>query len=150
MIETKRRPSYPHPKNPAVTAWARANVKLDTKPEMLIRSLLHRQGYRFRKNLLLETADLRVRPDIVFSRPRLAVFVDGCFWHCCPEHGRVPRSNAEYWRQKLNQNSRRDQLVNERLNEAGWTVLRIWEHVPPLEAVELIQDALGTDQQPSK
>lgn len=68
------------------------------------------------------------RPDFVFRRFRLVVFVDGCFWHGCPTHGSVPASNAEFWRRKLHRNKVRDRLVNHTLKSAGWNVLRIWQH----------------------
>ena len=142
MTPMKSQPEYPHPGSSAITSWARANVKVNTKPEIAIRSLLHRQGYRFRKNLRLDVPGLRVRIDIVFPRHRLAVFIDGCFWHNCPLHGGSPQSNVEYWQQKLERNACRDELVNERLREAGWHVLRIWEHVTPAEAAAQVRTVL--------
>jgi len=105
----------------------------DTKPERELRSALHRSGYRFRKNLRLETGQLKVRPDIVFTRQRVAVFVDGCFWHVCPEHGRTPTTNTTYWSPKLQRNVDRDRAVNAALAASGWQVVRIWVH-EPLEA----------------
>lgn len=134
---------YPHARSSAITSWARANVRAHTKPEVAVRSLLHRQGLRFRKQLMLEVPGLRVRADIVFPRKRLVVFIDGCFWHDCPLHGGRPRSNVKYWQQKLDRNVRRDALVNRKLREDGWLVLRIWEHVAPLEAADEIRAALG-------
>jgi DNA mismatch endonuclease (patch repair protein) len=86
-----------------------------------------------------------IRVDIVFPRPRLAVFVDGCFWHCCPEHGGRPKANAEYWTPKLARNVERDRQTDARLRSAGWTVLRIWEHVPPDRAANLVAEALHSD-----
>lgn len=73
-----------------------------------------------------------MRPDIVFTRKRVAIFVDGCFWHSCPEHGRQPTANTGYWSPKLARNRERDRQNTEALESAGWTVLRVWEH----EAVE--------------
>lgn len=119
-----------------------ANRRRDTKPERLLRSALHRQGYRFRVDLRVTTADRTVRPDLVFARARVAVFVDGCFWHRCPDHGVRPKHNAAYWHAKLDGNVERDQLVNRALEAEGWTVVRIWEHTPTATAAELVVDAL--------
>ena len=78
-----------------------ANRRRDTKPELALRSELHRLGYRFRKDYRLQLEGLRVRPDVAFTLARVAVFVDGCFWHGCPEHGHEPRVKAWYWGPKL-------------------------------------------------
>lgn len=102
----------------------RANPRRDTKPEIALRSLLHRRGLRFRKDLPIRLPERTVRPDIVFTRQHLAVFVDGCFWHCCPIHGTRPKANTGYWRPKLERNVERDRIVNEQLRSAGWAVLR--------------------------
>jgi DNA mismatch endonuclease (patch repair protein) len=82
--------------------------------------------------------DRRRRADIVFPRARVIVFVDGCFWHSCPEHATFPRANAEWWRIKLERNRERDAETNRRLQEAGWIVIRVWEHEPPEDAAERI------------
>lgn len=84
----------------------------------------------------------RTRPDIVFTRQRLAVFIDGCFWHCCPEHGRTPGTNTEYWSPKLAKNMERDKLQTAALVEDGWEVQRIWEHVATLDAAREIAVAV--------
>jgi DNA mismatch endonuclease (patch repair protein) len=109
----------------------RRNPRRDTGPEMAVRSELHRRGLRFRKDLPLRVPGRVVRPDVVFTRARLAVFVDGCFWHRCPEHGNVPRANGAYWQPKLERNVARDRAVGAALGEAGWRVLRAWEHEAP-------------------
>jgi DNA mismatch endonuclease, patch repair protein len=137
-MRTVRGLPYPYPESGASSNAVRANRKSDSKPEKRLRSLLHRNGYRFRKDLTIQVPHLRVRPDIVFTRQCVAVFVDGCFWHRCPEHGNSPRANSDYWGPKLDQNVERDRLVDERLKEAGWRVVRIWEHVNPDEASKLI------------
>ena len=134
---------YPHPRNAAATAVMRGNRSSDTKPEVILRSILHRRGARFRKGFRIVTPSLTVRPDIVFPRRHLVVFVDGCFWHGCPEHGSQPASNAEYWRQKFERNRNRDARVSEALISSGWEVMRIWEHVPPEEAAAQILQTLG-------
>lgn len=106
----------------------RANRRSGTRPEVAVRSALHRAGLRFRKDLPVPVQGGRVRPDVVFTRARLAVFIDGCFWHSCPVHGTRPRANADFWAAKLKRNNERDRRDTGRLEEAGWTVLRVWEH----------------------
>lgn len=106
----------------------RANHRTDTKPEIAVRSAVHALGLRFRKDHPIRLAGRVVRPDIVFTRHKLAVFIDGCFWHCCPEHGNVPAANGDYWRPKLERNVARDRAIDETLATSGWTVLRAWEH----------------------
>ena len=107
----------------------RANRRADTKPELALRSALHRQGYRFRKDYRLDLhGGTRVRPDIAFTARRVAVFVDGCFWHACPQHGSKPRANDWYWTPKLARNVERDRVADQTLAAAGWQVVRIWEH----------------------
>lgn len=80
-----------------------------------------------------------VRPDVVFTKSRVAVFVDGCFWHRCPEHGNEPRTNTGYWGPKLDRNVARDAAVNEALDYAGWTVIRGWEHEPPTAIADRVE-----------
>ena len=133
---------YPLPSSAAVTAVMRANRKVDTSPELRLRSALHRRGLRFRKHFRIDVGAVRVTPDVVFPRRRLAVFVDGCFWHGCPEHGTRPATNVGYWSAKLARNRERDARVNDALGLAGWEVLRLWEHVPPEEAVETVTSAV--------
>ena len=117
-------------------------ARRDTKPEVALRSALHALGYRFRVDYKLEP-DLRCRGDIVFARRRLVVFVDGCFWHGCPEHATAPKNNAEWWRAKLDANVARDRRTDRALSDRGWSVLRIWEHVPASEAVREVAAVLG-------
>lgn len=105
-----------------------ANRRTGTKPEVALRSALHAAGYRFRKDFRIDAEGVRVRPDIVFTRRKVAIFVDGCFWHVCPEHGRQPTTNEWYWTPKLQRNLKRDSDVNTALRSAGWTVVRVWEH----------------------
>lgn len=123
------RPSYPAPLNAGRSRNMRANRRANTKPEVALRSALHGLGYRFRKDFRIDLPDgRRVRPDIVFTRRKIAVFVDGCFWHACPQHGRQPRRNEWYWSPKLRRNVERDRLANVALTDAGWRVVRVWEH----------------------
>jgi len=122
----------------------RANRRTDTKPELALRQALHRQGYRFRKDYRLDLADgKRVRPDIAFTARRVAVFVDGCFWHACPEHGSRPAANVWYWEPKLRRNVERDRAADAALAAAGWNVVRVWEHEPLEAAVTAVLAALA-------
>ena len=108
-----------------------ANRRKDTKPELAVRSLLLAAGLRYRCDLRLRVGRRGVRPDIVFTRRRVAVFIDGCFWHCCPEHGAIPKKNWDYWDPKLARNRQRDAENTAALQSAGWLVIRAWEHTPP-------------------
>lgn len=105
----------------------------DTSPEVALRSILHRQGLRFRVDRK-PLSWMRTRADLVFGPTKIAVFVDGCFWHRCPEHGSIPRNNREWWIEKLEANVQRDRRVDGQLREAGWIVLRFWEHEDPIAA----------------
>jgi DNA mismatch endonuclease, patch repair protein len=120
----------------------KGNRRRDTRPEIQVRSLLHRRGRRFRTDFLIREDGVRVRPDIVFPRKRLAVFIDGCFWHQCPQHSHVPRTNTAYWPEKLARTVERDSRVTRLLETAGWRVIRIWEHVAADKAVQLVEQAL--------
>jgi DNA mismatch endonuclease, patch repair protein len=105
-----------------------ANRSRDTKPELAVRRRLHSRGLRYRVSVA-PIPELRRRADIVFTRARVAIFIDGCFWHGCHDHGRQTFShNADYWPTKIATNVARDRDTNARLREAGWTVLRFWEH----------------------
>ena len=121
----------------------RANRRSDTKPELALRRALHKQGYRYRKDYRLDLSGARVRPDIAFTARRVAVFVDGCFWHCCPDHGSQPASNTWYWEPKLRRNVERDRAADTALGEAGWTVIRLWEHVSLESALAEVVETLG-------
>lgn len=103
------------------------NRSRDTTPELALRSLLHAMGLRYRVNRR-PVSDVRRTADIVFGPSRVAVFVDGCFWHRCPEHGNVPKANADYWAPKLARNVERDRETDRLLRKAGWRVVRVWEH----------------------
>jgi DNA mismatch endonuclease (patch repair protein) len=133
---------YPEPLDDAASKVGRANHRVDTKPEILIRSALHRRGLRYRKDLLVRVGDVRVRPDLVFTRWKVAAFVDGCFWHRCPLHGNDPKRNVDYWQPKLQANVERDQRVSKALSESGWTVVRVWEHEDVDSAADRIAGAV--------
>jgi DNA mismatch endonuclease, patch repair protein len=134
---------YPHPSSPGRSANMRANRRTDTKPELALRRALHGQGFRYRKDYRLDLDGARVRPDIAFTARRVAVFVDGCFWHACPEHGTKPASNTWYWGPKLARNVERDRAADAALTAAGWRVVRVWEHEPLDEAVAAVIAAVG-------
>src|SRR5262245_10657196 len=109
----------------------------NNRADRVLRSALHRLGLRFRIQKRLIPGSTR-SVDIVFPHARLAVFVDGCFWHGCPRHGTQPKANAEWWRSKIRQNQQRDRDTNRRLRKLGWQVLRIWEHESPDEAANRV------------
>lgn len=111
---------------PGVRAAMQGNRRRDTAPEMAVRRLLHARGLRYRVDAP-PLAGLRRRADLVFTRQRLAVFIDGCYWHGCPEHYKPPSTNPGYWTSKVGANVKRDRDTDERLIAAGWTVLRVWE-----------------------
>lgn len=117
----------------------------DTQPELALRRELHRRGLRYRVN----EAPLREQPrrtaDVVFRRARVAVFVDGCFWHVCPVHSSQSKSNTAWWGTKLAANQNRDREADAALEAAGWLSLRIWEHTPLEEAVAAVYQALRRD-----
>src|SRR5690606_34964063 len=98
-------------------------------------------GLRYRVDARPDPA-IRRKADIVFTRVRVAVFVDGCFWHNCPEHGSMPRQNVSYWERKLHRNAERDAETNQLLQERGWEVIRVWEHEDPAKAAERIRLAV--------
>ncbi|MFJ9583842.1 very short patch repair endonuclease [Streptomyces acidicola] len=113
--------------SPASRAVMSGNKGRDTKPEKLLRSALHRQGLRYRVGVR-PIPDLRRTADVVFTRARVAVFVDGCYWHGCPEHHRPAKRGAGFWQDKIAGNKARDADTNEALRNAGWLVIRVWEH----------------------
>jgi DNA mismatch endonuclease (patch repair protein) len=134
---------YPYAASPARSANMKGNRRTDTKPELALRSALHALGYRYRKDFRIDLPLRRVRPDIAFTKRKIAVFVDGCFWHACPEHGSQPKNNEWYWSPKLAKNVERDRAADAALTQAGWTVVRLWEHVPIPDAVAAVVAALA-------
>lgn len=119
--------SRPPASSEAVRRRLSRQPQVDTKPEMLLRRRLHAEGLRYRVDQQV-LPGLRRRADLVFTRARVAVFIDGCFWHRCPEHGTLPKANAAWWRAKLNRNVERDRDTDARLRDADWIVVRVWEH----------------------
>lgn len=108
-----------------------------TLPELELRSALHRRGLRYRVDVA-PVPGFRRRADVVLSRARIAVYVDGCFWHSCPEHATTPKSNREWWEEKLAANVARDRKTDRDLAELGWAVVRVWEHEDMEAAAERI------------
>jgi DNA mismatch endonuclease (patch repair protein) len=135
-------PKAPDASSRAVRAVMKGNRKRDTRPELAIRSELHRRGFRYRVDAR-PVPTLRCKADIVFRPKKVAVFVDGCFWHGCPDHGTKPKTNADYWHAKIGRNVERDRLNGLRLRDAGWTVIRVWEHDSPTEAAAAIVRVLS-------
>jgi DNA mismatch endonuclease, patch repair protein len=119
---------YPSPTSETASRIMRANRRGATRPEILVRSVLHGHGLRFRKSYVVVAGDVQVRPDVTFPGSRVALFIDGCFWHRCETHRSVPASNVNYWAPKLQRNVDRDRRVDAALAAAGWAVLRVWEH----------------------
>src|SRR6266851_3090654 len=125
--------------SPGIRRSMQANLPRDTRPEIALRSALHREGLRFRKHYR-PIKGLRCEVDIAFPRAGLAVYLDGCFWHSCPIHGSLPMTNRDWWKWKLDTTKVRDKRNNAALRAAGWWVLRAWEH----ESVEQIAERVRT------
>ncbi|HEX8690606.1 MAG TPA: very short patch repair endonuclease [Solirubrobacterales bacterium] len=116
-----------------------------TSAEMELRRALHARGLRYRVNAPV-LPDKRRRVDIAFLSAQVAIFVDGCFWHGCPEHATWPASNAGFWRQKIETNRRRDRDTDAELRKTGWHVVRVWEHEDPVAAAERIQTLVRVER----
>ena len=113
----------------------------DTDVELALRKELHARGLRYRLQVPLLTRPRRVA-DIVFPRKKVAVFVDGCFWHGCPDHASWPKSNAQFWCDKIEANRARDADTDQRLSASGWRVVRVWSHERADEAAERIEHVI--------
>jgi DNA mismatch endonuclease, patch repair protein len=126
--------------SPVVRKRMQAIRATDTKPELAVRRLVHAMGLRYRTHIRPEPR-LNRRADLVFTRARVAVFVDGCFWHGCPEHGRRRFGvNGWYWPAKIDRNVRRDAETTRLLTEAGWRVVRFWEHEDPVDVAAAVAE----------
>jgi DNA mismatch endonuclease (patch repair protein) len=128
--------------NAVTSARMRRTRRRDTSAELALRRELHRRGLRYFVDRPPLKVDRRRRADIVFPSARVAIYVDGCFWHGCPTHGTWPKTNAPWWREKIERNRARDRSTNEALREAGWTVLRVWEHEDPGAAANRVEKAV--------
>ena len=118
------------------------NRSRDTKPEMLVRSLLHRRGLRYRVGQR-PIVNLRRTADLVFRSAKVAVFIDGCYWHGCERHYKEPLTNRDYWRAKIEGNRARDRDTNRALAEEGWLVLRFWEHEDPEGVADTVERSIS-------
>ncbi|WP_341854181.1 very short patch repair endonuclease [Brachybacterium sp. GPGPB12] len=132
----------PQPSNENARLTMQANRRKDTTPELAVRRRLHAAGPRYRVDFPADATDRRRRADIVFTRVKVTVFIDGRFWHGCPEHFIPPKSNADYWGPKIARNMERDRTSTARLSDAGWRVLRFWEHEDPDDVAARIIDAV--------
>jgi len=117
-------------KSPGVRRIMQGNVSRDTKPELRVRQILHARGLRYRVHFKLPGMPRR-RADIAFPRQQVAIFIDGCFWHGCSEHFRLPKTNVDYWEAKTSGNRERDRNTDQVLAESGWHILRFWAHEDP-------------------
>lgn len=136
----------PPASSPAALARMRRQKQRDTKPELTLRSALHRRGLRFRVDRQL-LPDVRRRHDIVFTSARVVVEVRGCYWHACPLHATRPTNNADWWAAKLAANVKRDADTEQRLRDGGWHVVVVWEHEDPETAAALINEVVRRRQQ---
>ena len=134
------RRATPGASSPAARRRMLANRRKDTSAELALRRALRESGLRYRVDYKLPGT--RRRADIAFPKAKIAVFVDGCFWHACPQHGTWPRANAVWWREKLMANRMRDLDTTERLSKAGWTVMRFWEHEDAMAAARSVAKAV--------
>ena len=134
------KPQEPHRNSPggALSKKMSTLARSDTAPEMALRRALHRHGMRYRVQLPTPT-NRRRKIDVAFTRAKVAVFVDGCFWHGCPAHGTRPASNPEWWDWKIKRNRDRDADTNLMLKEVDWEVVRVWEHADPEAAAATIK-----------
>ena len=132
------------PSSPAAVHRMKRQARWDTQPELAVRRLLHSRGLRYRIQVPVPGMTRRSM-DISFQKARLAVFVDGCFWHGCPDHGTFPHANATWWRDKISRNQLRDQQTTDHLCTLGWTVLRFWTH----ESVTHVADVICAVLQPN-
>lgn len=121
-----------------VRASMQSNKGRDTKPEVALRSVVHSLGLRYRVSTR-PLPGVRRTADMVFSRVKVAVFLDGCFWHGCPQHHTVAKTNAEFWAAKVETNRLRDRDTDRRLADAGWLSFRVWEHEDPVEAARRVK-----------
>lgn len=145
LLLEDRRPAGSWASSREVRASMQGNKSRDTGPEIRLRSLLHANGLRYRVSTR-PLPDVARTADIVFPGAHVAVFVDGCYWHGCASHYRAPATNSEFWREKISGNQRRDLATNRLLEEAGWTVIRAWEHEDPTDVAERVMDTVQSSK----
>ncbi len=133
----------PTPSSDLVRRRMQQQQRRDTRPELELRRALHAAGLRYRVERPV-IPGMRRRADIAFGPAKVAVFVDGCFWHVCPQHATAPKANADWWRQKLERNRERDRDTDQVLLDQGWFPVRVWEHEDMAEAAvgiaEIVRD----------
>ena len=127
--------------SPGTRKSMQGNRSRDTKPELAVRSAVHRRGLRFRVATRPQP-ELPRTADLVLRKSRIAVFVDGCYWHGCPDHGTQPATNRNYWADKIARNVERDVETTTYLQQTGWTVLRCWEHEDPESVADRVQESV--------
>lgn len=136
-------PKRPPPSSPLVSRTMKKVRTRDTGPEMAVRRLLSAHGLRYRVNYKPKSPQLgRSTIDIAFPGKQIAVFIDGCFWHNCPEHGEIPKANNKWWQKKFKENTERDERVTNTLKEGGWQVQRFWSHEVPEDVCQFIREAI--------
>jgi DNA mismatch endonuclease, patch repair protein len=135
-------PRRPPPSSLSASARLALQGRKDTAPELALRRALHALGYRYAVDAPLPGIPRR-RCDLLFGRRKVVVFVDGCFWHGCPQHATIPSANRAWWEDKLRGNRERDRDTDDRLQLAGWTVVRVWEHEDVSEALPRLVGVLG-------
>ncbi len=137
----------PAPSSAVVRRRMQQQPRRNTRPEIALRRALHAAGLRYRVERPV-LPDLRRRADVVFGPVKVAVFVDGCFWHMCPEHATLPKANADWWREKLERNRARDRDTDQLLRERGWLPVRVWEHEDMTEAAVHIAEIVQRRRAP--
>lgn len=141
-VDAGEEPVRQTPADARVSQRYAALARRDTAPELALRRALWHAGLRYRVQYKVPGLPRR-KIDIAFTRQKMAVQVDGCFWHGCPEHGTVPGRNTEWWRWKIQRNQDRDRDTDARLAELGWTVIHVWEHEDPAEAARRVIELLS-------
>lgn len=141
-VDVGKEPVRQAPADGRVSQRYAAVARRDTAPELALRRALWHAGLRYRVQYKVPGLPRR-KIDIAFTRQKVAVQVDGCFWHGCPEHGTVPGRNTEWWRWKIQRNQDRDRDTDARLAELGWSVIHVWEHEDPTEAAGRVIELLS-------
>lgn len=147
-IRRQDRPGYPHPSTDAATVVMKANRSRNTSPEVRLRSMLHASGLRYRIHYKVAwDTSRRVTIDVAFPKLKVAIFVDGCFWHGCVQHRTIPKANRDYWAPKIEGTLARDHEISIALERIGWAVLHVWEHEDVGTACERIRKVIVDKRQ---